>query len=129
MERKGGLGLGFKSKEFVNQVANFIRSSLIEEGFQEEMTRDDWDPTKRMRMGALFLADNIAMKLRLGEEGRVVNGKKLTFEIGDIVRADQKAAAQLREEEARKELEKSMILASHFFFFFFSLLRTRCIGQ
>lgn len=96
VERKGGLGLGFKTKEFVNQVANFIRSSLIEEGYEEAMTRDDWDPTK-------------PMKLRLGEEGRVVNGKKLTFEIGDIVRADQKAAAQQREEEARKEADKKKL--------------------
>jgi hypothetical protein len=48
VERKGGLGLGFKTKEFINQVANFIRSSLIEEGYEEAMTKDDWDPTKRM---------------------------------------------------------------------------------
>jgi hypothetical protein len=47
------------------------------------------------------------MKLRLGEEGRVVNGKKLTFEIGDIVRADQKVAAMKREEEAKKLAQES----------------------
>jgi len=95
VRNKNNLGLGFKTKDYVNHIANHIRRALVEEGFTESDTREDWDPMKRM--------DTI----RHGETGRILpNGTKLTFQISDILTADQKAAAQLREEDSKKLQEQ-----------------------
>jgi hypothetical protein len=98
MRKKNNMGLGFKTKDHVNFIANHIRQALIKEGYTESDTREEWDPSKPMKT------------IRLGETGRILpNGTKLTFEISDILTADQKAAAQKREEDSRKLQEQKRL--------------------
>jgi hypothetical protein len=98
MRKKNNMGLGFKTKEHVNFIANHIRQALVKEGFTESDTREEWDPSKPMKT------------IRLGETGRILpNGTKLTFEVSDILTADQRAAAQKREEDSRKLQEQKRV--------------------
>ena len=41
--------MGFKTKDYINHIANHIRQSLVKEGYSEDDKREEWDPTKRMR--------------------------------------------------------------------------------
>lgn len=50
MKRKNNFGMGFKTKDYVNHIANFIRQSLVKEGYSEDYKREEWDPTKRMKI-------------------------------------------------------------------------------
>jgi hypothetical protein len=91
VQKKNNLGLGFKTQEHVNNIANQIRQALVKEGYEESDTREEWDASTPMKT------------IRLGETGRILpNGTKLTFELSDILTADQKAASQKREEDSRK---------------------------